>query len=179
MELIKVITDMNTNLSKIGGKGVEVLLDETAICNGRIITCPSATYDEMPKVQWILGGVERNNGKRLFLTLVPDSKKDTLLQAFKKYIAKETILVTDGYPSYVSAVKEYGSVQIIVNHVEGFKNEQGFTTNKIENVWSHLKTMYRSRNGMNHNLIPDFVEEFVFRKINLQVKTSSNFEKFF
>jgi hypothetical protein len=85
-----------------------------------------------------------------------------------------TVLVTDGYPSYVSAVRDFGSQHIVVNHSLGFKNEYGYTTNKIENVWSHFKTMYRTRNGLNHGLIPGFIEEFLFRKKLHQEKTSTN-----
>jgi hypothetical protein len=52
----------------------------------------------------------------------------------------------------------------VVNHTTGFKTEEGYTTNKIENVWSHFKTMYRSKHGINHSIIPLFIKEFVFKK---------------
>lgn len=93
-------------------------------------------------------------------TLIPDRKKETLEKAFKRYILTGSKIVTDGYPSYVPAVKEFRSQHVIVNRTAGSVNEDGFTTNKIENVWSHRKPVYRKRNGLNHNLISGFVEEF-------------------
>jgi hypothetical protein len=87
--------------------------------------------------------------------------------------------VTDGYPSYVPAVREFECQHVIVNHTVGFINEDEFTTNKIENVRSHLKTMHRKRNGLNHSLISGFVEEFWFRKRLLQDKNSSTFQDAF
>lgn len=174
-EILKKIATYNKTNVKIGGEGIEVQLDETAICNGRIITDPSNTLDETAGVQWIVGGVEKNNSRKLFLVLVPNRRQETLFDVFKKFIKPGSLLVTDGYPSYPGAVREFGSVHVVVNHSLGFKNEEGFTTNNIENVWSHFKTMYRSRHGLCHNLIPTFVEEFVFRKKNLRLKNNEQY----
>jgi hypothetical protein len=151
--LIKIKKDMKVNIKyncrneKIRGSGVEVQIDETAICNGKIVTCPSNTLDNTSGVQWIVCGVERQNGRNLFLVLVPNRKHETMLGVFKIFIMPGSFLVTVGYPSYISSVREFGSSHIVVNHSLGFKNEAGYTTNKIENVWSHFKTMYRSRTG--------------------------------
>ena len=139
-------------------------IDETAICNGRIITDPANTMDDTPNIQWIIGGVEKNNVRKLFLFIAPNRKKETILYMLNKFVKPGSIIVTDGYPSYPYSVQKFNSVHKVVNHTTGFKNEEGYTTNKIENILSHFKTVYRSRHGLNHCRIPSFINEFVSRK---------------
>lgn len=169
--IVNCISEFNKTAPKIGGENIEVQLDETAICNGKIIVCPSSSLDDVEGVQWILGGVEKTENKRLFMTLIPNRKKEVLLELFNNHIKRDSILITDGYPSYPWAVREFGSQHIVVNHSIGFKNAQGFTTNSIENIWSHFKNSYRSKHGLNHNRISSFIDEFLFRKRFLQYKT--------
>ncbi|KCZ77807.1 hypothetical protein H311_01176 [Anncaliia algerae PRA109] len=49
----------------LGGKGIAVQCDETAICNGRIISDTSHTNDEKPNIQWILGLIKETNKKNV------------------------------------------------------------------------------------------------------------------
>ena len=57
---------------KIGGEGIGVQFDETAICNGELIPNPSSTLDNKPNVQWLVRDLEerncRNFVRSLFLT---------------------------------------------------------------------------------------------------------------
>ncbi|KAF9764447.1 hypothetical protein NGRA_0555 [Nosema granulosis] len=69
---------------KIGGEGVEIQIDETAICNGKIIINPSSTHDSNPNTQWLIGGIENNQRKNFFLELVPNRK----FQLFVTYLNK-------------------------------------------------------------------------------------------
>jgi hypothetical protein len=126
--------DLNTNIEKIGGVEKIIQLDETAVCRGRIISNPSSTSDDNPYTQWLLGGIEESDEKRFFICLIPDRKKATLLECFKKYILNGSVLRSDGYPSYPSAVGEFGSRHKVVNHTIGFVNEVGQHTNLIENL---------------------------------------------
>jgi hypothetical protein len=138
-EILKELKKFNKNNTKIGGKDIEVHLDETAICNGKIITCPSQSLDKVAGIQWIVGGVEKENGRNLFMTLVPNRKSETLLSVFENFIVSGSILVTDGYPPYTSAVKMFDSRKIVVNHTNGFKNDEGYTTNKLKTYVLILK----------------------------------------
>jgi hypothetical protein len=58
---------------------------------------------------------------------------------FKKYVNEGTTVKTDGHLSYPKAVKSINGKHIVVNHSTGFKNDEGFHTNLIENFWSILK----------------------------------------
>jgi hypothetical protein len=57
----------------------------------------------------------------------------------KKIVNKGSIILTDGYPSYPYVVNLFGSVHKVVNHTTGFNKRRGYNSNKIENVWSHLR----------------------------------------
>jgi hypothetical protein len=64
---------------KIGGLDVEIQIEETAICNGQLVTDSSNTLDSTPKTQWIIGGVEKNDLRNLFLFLAPNREKESIL----------------------------------------------------------------------------------------------------
>lgn len=164
---------------KLGGKGFQIQIDETAICNGLIIKNPSSTLDTKNNVQWIIGGVDNSSKKNFFLVLVPNRRAETIYDVFTRYIKKETVIITDGYPSYPAAVKKFGSIHKVVNHSIGFKNEEGFHTNGIENLWSHLKKTYRERAGINKKRIDLFLKEFEWKKKELLQKNEIDMEKGF
>ncbi|KCZ76184.1 hypothetical protein H311_02823 [Anncaliia algerae PRA109] len=96
--------------------------------------------------------------------IVPNRKSETLHDIFENKIKKATLIITDGYSSYPKAVESFGSQHIIINHSDGFKNANGFTTNSIENVWSHLKK-YIEKAGLLKGRIESSLKEFVWKKI--------------
>ncbi|KCZ75516.1 hypothetical protein H311_03504 [Anncaliia algerae PRA109] len=71
-------------------------------------------------------------------------------------------MITDGYPSYLSAVAKFVSDHKIVNHSKGFCNADGINTNSIENIWSHLKKDYRERAGVKKK------EYIIFKRISME-----------
>ena len=125
---------------KIGGEGIGVQFDETAICNGELIPNPSSTLDNKPYIQWLVGGVEEGNCRNFVLKLVPNRKVPTILDVFEEHVVPGSIIVTDGYPSYPRAVTEFGSCHEVVNHSVGFVNAQGAHTNQIESL-CHILSM--------------------------------------
>lgn len=158
-------------LGKIGGPGVMVQIDETAICRGRIILNPSSYYDDDPETQWLVGGIEDNGTKRIFLCLVEDRTIESLYDCFCRYLLPGTIIVTDGWASYPRAAAMFGSVHHIVPHVHGFVNDDGYHTNLIENLWSHLKAEYKIRRGINVANMINFIFEFWWKKMKFVEKT--------
>lgn len=69
---------------------------------------------------------------------------------------------------------EHNSTHEIVNHSEGFRNEEGNTTNKIKNLWSHLKSELRTRRGIMRVRLEDFIYEFQFKRKYIKSKTDTN-----
>lgn len=159
-----ILSNLDMENKRIGGLGYDVQIDETAICNGLIIKNPSNTLDTKSSIQWIVGGIDNTPEKNFFLVIVPNRKSTTLLQIFNEKIKKGSRIITDGYPSYPNAVKDFGAEHKIVNHVEGFVNTEGFHTNNIENLWSHLKKDFRERAGVNKTRIQIFLKEFEWLK---------------
>lgn len=167
-------------VQKIGGVNIRIQVDETAIYDGLIISNPSKEFDNKENVQWIIGGVEEENFSNFFLHLIPDRRSETILEIFKKYVNPGSIIVTDGYPSYPAAVRQFGSQHHSV----------GLVTNKIENLWSHLRQAYRKKHGVRQSRIHNFLKEFQWKKqlllkykeqesiINAFVTTIENLKKF-
>ncbi len=50
--------DLERSSLMLGGNGVAVQVDETAICRGRIISDPTSCYDNIPNVTWLVGVIE-------------------------------------------------------------------------------------------------------------------------
>ncbi|KAG0420676.1 hypothetical protein EQH57_0055 [Dictyocoela roeselum] len=160
--------------NKIGGVNIIVQVDETAICQGRIIENPSSVHDEIPGIQWLVGGVEDTTNKFCFLELVPNRLAPTLTGVFERNVREGSIIVSDGYPSYPSAIRIFGSEHKIVPHNIGFVNLEGYNTNLIENLWSHLKVEYKIRRGIQKENLVDFIFEFYFKKYFIKIRTKSS-----
>ncbi|KAG0425998.1 hypothetical protein DMUE_6001 [Dictyocoela muelleri] len=159
--------------SKIGGPGIRVQIDETAICRGKIITNPSNTLDgeRNNEIQWLIGGIEETDEKRIFLMIIPNREITTFYNVLLKHVNIGSIVITDGHPSYPSAVSQFNSHHIIVPHCEGFTNINGDNTNLIENLWSHLKVEYKIRRGIAVNRMEDFIYEFYYKKSFIKERT--------
>ncbi|WUR03783.1 DDE-TNP-IS1595 domain-containing protein [Vairimorpha necatrix] len=158
--IMETISNSSTVVTTIGGVGQRIQIDETAICNGIIVSNPYSRLDSEPGIRWIIGGVLEGNCREFFVELIPNRKWETILLVLKKYVKVGTDIVTDGYPSYPRAISEFGSHHSVVNHSMGFCNEEGQNTNYVENMWSHLKHDYRKRGGMNKIRIKCWLDEF-------------------
>ncbi|KAG0437665.1 hypothetical protein DMUE_3558 [Dictyocoela muelleri] len=175
--LIKQITQDNIFL--ISGSNRRVQVDETAIARGRLITNPSNSYDEISNVVWLLGGIEEDGEERCFLEIIPNRQRTTLSVVLRNKIANNTVLITDEHPSYPGAASDLEYQHIVVNHSEGFTNQYGDHTNKIENLWSHLKNSMRNRHEIQYENWKDFVAEFAFRRNYLRDHSEESFRRVF
>lgn len=151
-------------IPRIGGEGQIVQLDETAICRGRIISNPSSEIDDIPGVQWIIGGVVTGSPFECFMVLVPNRTAATVLGILERYVMQGSVLRSDGHRSYPPAASNFGSIHQVVPHVEGFRNQEGQTTNEIEGLWASFKHEYKARNGLLKERIPYFISEFLWKK---------------
>ena len=83
---------------KIGGKRLVVVVDETAICRGRLILDPSNELDNIPGVTWIVGGVVEGMKKEVFLVIVPNRKHITMVKVFEEFVEKIALFELMGIP---------------------------------------------------------------------------------
>ncbi|KAG0442005.1 hypothetical protein DMUE_0616 [Dictyocoela muelleri] len=109
-----------------------------------LLKSPSSMYDDMEGIQWLIGGVEVTENKLCFLEIAINREASTILNILNRNVLPNSIIVSDGFPSYPLAVRQFGSEHIIVPHNQGFINAEGYNTNLIENLWSHLKVNIKS-----------------------------------
>ena len=127
---------------KIGEKGVLIQVNETAICIGRIIIDFYNKNDDSTNMQWLVGGVFIDNSKEFFLCLV---KNGSVLE---KYILLGSNIIPDGHLSYPVACRKLNFTHFVVNHTEGFINDDGYITNQAKNLWNQIKKYYKMRDTM-------------------------------
>lgn len=154
------------NKFKIGDSKIPIQVDETVIIKGKLLTSPSTMKDDIKNAVWIVGGVEEKSN-RIRLEIVPNRKLNTMKKWFENNVNKYSMVKTDSHKSYPGAIKHINGTHEIVNHSKGFKNENGTTTNLIEGLWSILKAEITTRRGIKASAIPDYLEEFIWRKNNL------------
>ncbi len=81
------------------------------------------------------------SGSMVNTFITKDTTKKTLLPIIKTMIEKGATIVTDEWGAY-NGLSEHGYEHKRVNHSAGnYVSKDGFTTNGIENFWSHLKRM--------------------------------------
>ena len=80
----------------------------------------------------------------------------TIGDILNRYVRTGTLVVTDGFKSYVPACRNKYQHKI-VNLTKGFINEQGFHTNEVENLWKQIKKYYKERNGILRRRMESFL----------------------
>ncbi|KCZ80736.1 hypothetical protein H312_01835 [Anncaliia algerae PRA339] len=88
--------------------------------------------------QWILGLIEEIEKRRCILITIPDHKSESLAEIFIKYINPNTLLKTNGYPSYPKA-RTISNLQHKINHNQSLVAEDRTNINLIEGVWGILR----------------------------------------
>lgn len=119
-------------------------------------------------------GMLDDNG-RVQTKVVRDTKAHTLQPIIRRIVEPNSIIVTDEWKAYNGLSDKYEHT--IVDHKRSqYVNDQGFTTNGIEGVWSHFKRMII---GVYHKTsrkhLQKYCDEFTFR---YNVRSISDFEKF-
>lgn len=103
---------------------------------------------------------------QLICKVTKDVRKETILPFIFKRVQKGAIVVTDEYVAYKDLQKSYDH-QIVVHRLNQYVNDQGFTTNRIENAWTHFKGMiigtYRV---ISRKHLQKYVDEYCFRYNN-------------
>lgn len=90
-----------------------------------------------PKV-CVMGFKERGGDVRL--TVVANTKAETLQPTIREYVQEGATLYSDNARGYNGIGESYNHET--VNHLVGQYVDGDVTTNRIENVWTHLKRSY-------------------------------------
>jgi transposase-like protein len=124
----------------IGGPGIEVEIDESKLGKRK--------YHRGHRVEgvWVLGGVERTDDRKMFLSSVPDRSTETLMNIIVRHVHPDAIILTDLWRGY-NRLSELGFEHRTVNHSSGLINpEDGTHTNTIEGTWNGVKLQIAPRN---------------------------------
>ncbi|KAG0438228.1 hypothetical protein DMUE_3218 [Dictyocoela muelleri] len=98
----------------------------------------------------------------MIIEIVPDRKIEIMTNLIRKHVLLATTIITDGYPSYPHAARNPLYMHKVVNHYRGFKNNAGYLTNNIENLWFLLKYYVKKRLGVKISYIMSFMMSLGF-----------------
>jgi len=144
---------------RIGGEGCVVEIDET------LITHRKYNVGRIVKQQWLFGGVVRGRSPpEFFVELVPDRKRETLVEVLKRRVDQDSIVIHDEWRSYMG-LSDHGFVHYSVNHSRNFVDPTvpDVHTQNVESLWSRLKAFFRRNKLCNRVHLEDYLAEFVFR----------------
>ena len=100
-------------------------------------------------------------GGKVYALPIADTKEKTLLPIIRRKIKPDSVVYTDGFPSYnVLDVSEFHHVRI--DHGEHFANGRKHI-NGIENFWNQAKRWLSRYNGIPRTSFPLFLKEVQFR----------------
>jgi transposase-like protein len=119
----------------------------------------------------------REKGGDVRTVVVADTKKETLQAEIREHIAEDTEVVTDSWVGYEGLSEDYSHE--IVDHKRGqYVNENGYTTNSVENYWTILKRCYH---GTYIHLSPQHLSRYLseedFRFNSRKMKDGDRFNK--
>lgn len=121
-------------------------------------------------------GMFNRETKKINCVVVPDTSKGSLHPVIYSMISKGSTIISDEWLGYNNLNKHYS--REIVNHkIKEYVNENGATTNRVENCWTHLKRMwvstYSGRITKKH--LQKYANEFAFRRNHNDESTNNTF----
>lgn len=100
-------------------------------------------------------------GGKVYALPITDTREKTLLPIIRRKIRPDSVVYTDGHPSYnVLDVSEFHHVRI--HHAEHFVDGRKHI-NGIENFWNQAKRWLSRYNGIPRSSFPLFLKEAQFR----------------
>ncbi|MBU2587654.1 MAG: IS1595 family transposase [Alphaproteobacteria bacterium] len=106
--------------------------------------------------------------------IVPDRKRETLHRNIKKFVAPDSIVVTDDWVAY-RKLADLGFRHITVNHSQGYFNTEGYSTGKIDSYWAVVRRAMRGYHQVSQYNLWLFIAEIECR-YNMRHSTESIFD---
>ncbi len=110
----------------------------------------------------IVFGIYKRNGK-VYTEIVPDVRKNTLLQIVKGKVDKQSVIHTDGFRSYDSIVHLGYQKHYRILHSDDKFAEGSNHINGIEGFWGYAKVRLSRFRGMSKNTFYLHLKECEFR----------------
>lgn len=102
-----------------------------------------------------------HNGK-IVTRVIPDTQAKTLKPIIRELVEQGSIVISDEWMGYWGLNKDYE--HIIVNHQKKQYSNEGFSSNDVENFWSHLKRgIYGIYHKVDRKHLHRYTAEFTYR----------------
>ena len=140
----------------LGGPGKMVEIDESCFRHK-----PKHHRGRPPSSQiWVFGMVDTSQTPSLgLMRIVPNRQRVTLIPIIHAHIAPGTIIHSDDYTTYQTAVGELPNVaqHRIVNHSLNFVDPvTGVHTQRVESYWNRVKIKFKSMRGVQKHMLPSY-----------------------
>ncbi len=115
----------------------------------------------------VVFGMIDEKGKMFTQVLNGEANAETLLPLIKQNVDKAAMFVTDGHKAYFGLSKQFKAHHVVNHEIGEYVNEQGYSTNKMENHWSGLKRMLKGTHiHVDKKHLHKYVAENLFRFTN-------------
>ncbi len=107
--------------------------------------------------------------KKINCFVITDTSRYSLHPIIYSMIDRGSTIISDEWLGYNGLNRDYG--REIVNHkIKEYVNENGATTNRVENCWTHLKRMWVCTHSgrVTKKYLQLYADEFAFRRNNLE-----------
>ena len=142
---------------QFGGPGTVVQIDESCVSKrkfnrGRIV-----------REKWVIG-IYDTEQKRGVVVFVARRNQQNLIPVILNFVLPGTEIWTDEWRAY-AGLNQQGFIHRTVNHSRYFVDPvTGVCTNGVEGYWSRLKRFCRETNVLWSTLLPEHVDEFMWRE---------------
>ncbi|PSN35446.1 hypothetical protein C0J52_06616 [Blattella germanica] len=141
-----------------GGPGCVVQVDESVVTRRK--------YNRGRLVKVV--GIYDTSLRRGIVLFVSRRGRQTLVPLIRDYVLPGTTIYTDGWSGY-TGLNRAGYTHMVVNHKDHFVDPTtGACTNAVEGYWSKLKGFLRQTNTLKSTLLPEHIDEFMWREAYCQ-----------
>jgi transposase-like protein len=138
--------------------------------NKKTPSCQGRNWkDKIP----IWGGIERET-KRIICQVVPNTKTKSLLPMVRENIKEGSNVYSDEWLAY-KHLHRWFTHEIVIHKKKQYVNGRA-TTNRIENVWGHLKGTIRTYTHISRKHSQRYLDEFALRFNTREYKTEERFD---
>ena len=102
-----------------------------------------------------------------FMQIIPNRQRVTLLPIIRAHTLPGTIIHSDDYATYRTAVSQLPNVAAhhIVNHSLNFIDPvTGIHTQHVESYWNRVKLKFKRMRGVDADQLPSYIDELMWHE---------------
>ena len=149
----------------LGGPGKKVYIDEMQALN---------LVGEHPTIRKSAMVLGIRCDDKVLTGVIADRTRASIIPAIEKRVRPGSIVVTDGYSTYIS-LRQRGWKHVIINHSKAFHNFKGDTTSPIDIYWNVLQRLLRGYHQVKETNLWKYLGQSEF-KFNTRSEKVSHFD---